>query len=91
MPKFKHDCEGCEFLATIQVMEIDIPPKADCTYDLYYCPSPSRVPTLIARYGDGGAQYLSGVEFADVNPVMAFALVAAKRLEKDMGLYTDKT
>ena len=86
-PVFKHDCKSCQFLATISVTGIDIPPKKNCTYDLYYCPSSRGFPTIVARYGDGGSEYISGTDFATVHPVIAFGLIAAKRLRKDLGIY----
>jgi len=87
-PKFKHDCMSCEYLATISVTGIDIPPRKNCTYDLYFCPAPkSGYPTIVARFGNEDSEYLSGTEFATFNPIIAFGFIAAKRLNKDLGHY----
>lgn len=52
-PKWKHDCDKCRFLGqTIGGRHIS---------DLYVCDTsgPDMSPTLIARYGDDGPEYLS--------------------------------
>jgi hypothetical protein len=49
-PKFKHDCEVCIFLGHHD------------DYDLYYHPD-MVMDTLIARFGDGGPEYASGIPF----------------------------
>lgn len=52
-PKYAHNCEKCRFLGqTIGGQKI---------HDLYVCDTlgPDRSPTLIARYGDEGGEYLS--------------------------------
>lgn len=50
MPKFQHDCTACIFLGHFE------------DHDLYYC---DREPTVIARFGDDGPQYGSGLAFAN--------------------------
>ncbi len=50
MKKFVHDCDGCVFLG------------ANDIYDFYFCPDGG--PTVVARFGSGGQQYLSGLEIA---------------------------
>lgn len=47
-PKFTHDCDACTFLGTYDGI------------DLYFCPGE---PTIIARYGDDGPEYSSGIVF----------------------------
>jgi hypothetical protein len=69
VPQFKHDCDKCTFLASMG------------SHDFYYC---SNSPTVIARYGDEGPEYLSGMELgkraamsdlADTKPLgMAYTL-----------------
>lgn len=50
-PKWKHDCTKCKFLGqTIGGMKL---------VDLYVCESHYFLPTLVARYGDDGPEYLS--------------------------------
>lgn len=46
--RYKHDCETCAFLGHYN------------EYDLYYC-SQGGTPTVIARYGDEGPEYTSGM------------------------------
>lgn len=48
-PRYTHDCNKCEFLGIHE------------EYDLYFCPDE---PTIIARYGNKGNEYGSGLEFA---------------------------
>ena len=46
-PKFKHDCEECQFLGHFR------------GHDLYYCNQGD--PSLIARYGNSPKFYISGM------------------------------
>ena len=52
-PKYQHDCQECEFLGHYN------------NHDLYSC---SNGPTLIARYGDDGPDYKSGLSFVGLDP-----------------------
>jgi len=47
-PRYKHDCNQCVFLGH------------EREYDLYYCPQ-EGLPTILARYGNWGGDYLSGM------------------------------
>lgn len=49
MPRYTHDCDDCKPLGEFG------------EYDLYYCAKGH--PTVIARYGDDGSEYLSGMSF----------------------------
>jgi len=49
-PLFTHDCDSCQFLGTHKGL-----------HDLYYCPGE---PTVVARYGNDGPDYKSGLAFA---------------------------
>jgi hypothetical protein len=52
-PWYKHDCSACKFLG------------CHYEYDLYWCPQPMvNVPTVIARFGDEGWEYTSGMPSA---------------------------
>jgi len=51
-PQFKHDCNDYKFLGRHSLNDIG--------YDLYFCPQ-GRIPTVIARYGDEGYEYHSGL------------------------------
>jgi hypothetical protein len=55
--RYKHDCNSCIFLGQYYA------------YDLYFCPSG----TVVARYGNRGYKYSSGIESNQLN------LVEAKR------------
>ncbi len=67
-PKFTHvHCEHCVFLGP------------DNGHDLYFCPQPSLgMPTVIARYGDDGRDYKSGLPLADVDPELGYARARAR-------------
>lgn len=52
-PLFRHDCDKCDFLGRYS--------ENNSVYDLYFC---STTPTVIARYGNDGAEYTSGMVFA---------------------------
>ena len=50
MPKFKHDCDKCQFLGT------------EHNHDLYICASrmiPGLGPSVVARFGNEGPDYTS--------------------------------
>jgi hypothetical protein len=51
-PKFIHDCDACTFLGHYN------------NHDLYACARKGAIDTVIARYGDDGPAYASGLIFA---------------------------
>lgn len=53
-PRHKHDCDNCVFLGHYK------------KYDLYCCPkiNSKKISTVVARYGDDGPDYYSGLDFA---------------------------
>lgn len=53
-PIFTHDCDECIFLKSITIKKI--------IYDLYFHNTKIEK-TIIARFGNEGFQYLSGLEF----------------------------
>jgi hypothetical protein len=73
-PRFVHDCDQCKFLGTHDDNEV--------TYDLYYC-GQGGFPTVIARFGHEGPEYLSGLH--SCSP----PLQEAKSRAKDNGLSTE--
>lgn len=80
MPKFKHDCERCEHLATITIPYRD----REEEFDLYHCPG-SLGGTLVARFGDDGPEYASfdageHLEKADYRVPSSLALRVAQDL-----------
>jgi hypothetical protein len=71
-PRFKHDCRDCTYLGRYE------------EYDLYHCLEFDSRPTVVARYGDEGPDYGSGMIFADQGAVPE--LVEAKRRAVERGL-----
>jgi hypothetical protein len=67
-PRFAHDCARCVYLGHWT------------DYDLYYCPQDSGGSTVVARYGDEGALYTSGM--SSQHP----ALAEAKKRARGRGL-----
>jgi len=67
---YPHDCKLCVFLGTFRA------------HDLYYCPgngySTISGPTVLARYGPNGRDYVSGIALARVDPIVAKALELAR-------------
>lgn len=58
-PQYQHDCDECTFLGQYG------------NYDLYFCTQGGgyRSPTVIARYGNDGPEYTSGMIFAGSDPL----------------------
>lgn len=54
---FTHACGKCEFLGSFM------------DHDLYACRSPHSV-SLLARYGDGGHEYISGGEITGISMLL---------------------
>jgi hypothetical protein len=48
-PRYTHDCDRCKPLGTA------------AEYDLYFCLQTGDFPTVIARYGNDGWEYTSGI------------------------------
>ena len=67
MPYFEHDCTKCIFLDSLKL-------ENGNKYDLYYC---ENEPTVVARYGNEGYEYLSGISY----PLIA---ILAKKLGYDV-------
>lgn len=56
-PTYTHDCDACLFLGTMT--------HKGSAHDLYFCPNGGPGPTVIARFGDEGHEYGSGLIFAE--------------------------
>ena len=80
MSTYEHDCDDCVFLGTIEL------PKAP-VHDLYYCDQGGKIPTVIARFGDRGDMYASGMGFANGQDI---SLTVAKTLAVKRGLIDTK-
>jgi hypothetical protein len=65
--RYTHDCDICIPLGQYQ------------KNDLYYC-NQHGMPTVIARFGNGGAEYTSGMGFAEIDPRLSIALLMAKAM-----------
>lgn len=85
-PVFAHDCDDCTFLGTLEyrctlsrpvsgaswrftVDKVEVPGFLT-VWDLYHC---AKRPTVIARYGDEGPSYKSGLQFAKQDSELALA------------------
>ena len=66
LPRWKHDCEVCRFLGTMD------------NYDLYH--HPGNLPVVIARFGDDGASYHAALGIS-TNPQIIEARKRAKMLK----------
>jgi hypothetical protein len=70
-PIYPHYCDSCIYLGR---SEDDY--GKEC--DLYVCTQGmGSNPTVIARYGEDGPEYISGIIFADQNRAIAQALILA--------------
>ncbi len=88
-PQFQHDCEKCIFLGRYGENYYNTRSMQNewIEYDLYHCGGETNWPTVIARYGNEGPQYSSGLsailgdeEFAKVH--LGYLFEAKKRAEK---------
>ena len=77
-PIYEHDCDNCKFLGNYKSPESG----DNQTYDLYFCPGED---TVIARYGNNGWEYASGLRFA--RPDGTPSLLEAKRRSIEKGWY----
>lgn len=63
---YNHDCSTCCFLGNHHVEKDKINgEQLNTTYDLYYC-SQGVIPTVIARFGSEGSEYISGLNLANL-------------------------
>lgn len=74
-PLFTHDCNNCEFLGTFE------------NHDLYFCDIEQ---TVIARYGNDGPDYMSGMTFAHNGRNGIPILYEAKLRAINQGLYSEE-
>lgn len=65
-PQFIHDCECCVFVGRYEVED----GPANGNYDLYV---PMKERTVLARFGDDGPEYISGLAFRESYPALAEA------------------
>jgi len=73
-PIYAHDCQNCIYLGVYNLKENG----KKIPHDLYYCHS--ERPTVIARYGNNGEEYQSGINCELPE------LIEAKKRAKDRGL-----
>ena len=87
-PHWEHDCRDCIFLGPMNddrhAREIVV---ASDRVDLYYCPNETPFPTVIARYGNDGPEYKSGIAFGmhGLDPELAEAWERVKMMRLDIG------
>lgn len=78
-PFYKHDCEYCTFLGNwTEVIHTSGGKTLRYNYDLYHCDS--NYPTVIARFGNDGPDYQSGLIGADCVPCLREAKRSALEL-----------
>ena len=64
-PVFQHDCDLCKFLGHHN------------GHDMYFCLQGRNSPTVLARYGNDGPDYTSGLELAaHVGPLRVAKVMA---------------
>jgi hypothetical protein len=62
-PRWTHDCTACRYIGRL------------LEYDLYVCPQQAvGWPTIVARYGNDGAEYTSGSTISLGGPHSAITL-----------------
>jgi len=63
VPTYEHDCDNCRYLGshTTKWWPED---KSETLFDLYVCAKQRDMPTVIARYGNDGPDYTSGLYHA---------------------------
>lgn len=64
--RHKHDCSNCKPLGEFK------------EYDLYFCEQGVMMPTVIARFGDNGPDYFSGLGFRSMEPLREAEMRAVK-------------
>ena len=86
-PLFEHDCDGCVFLGSMHR-------AGRARVDLYVCnfdktpDGKQRWPTVIARFGNDGPDYSSGMPFVGQVPELTEAFARAVErgvITEDMG------
>ncbi len=75
-PQFTHDCDRCTFLGRYENE------GHGQSHDLYWCNQGGTRDTVIARWGNDGPQYISGLPFVGQVP----AITEAHRLAVEKGL-----
>jgi len=58
MAHWDHDCESCRLIGMLSLPAQDGSSTLDL-FDIYVCPQGGH-PTIVARYGDEGPEYISG-------------------------------
>jgi hypothetical protein len=81
-PRFTHDCKQCQFLAHHEYAE-GVEDRGP--FDFYYCGKQVTGATVIARFGNEGPEYLSGLEIGQRQGIdrplgLAYALAREKGL-----------
>ena len=77
-PLFRHGSDCCVFVGTTQCSGLK---NKSHSYDLYVCNN-GPIPTVIARYGDKGDEYISGIPFVG----MSEPLTEAFKRAQDLGI-----
>ena len=84
-PLYSHDCKECTYLGW------DINESDNSKVDMYFCPQ-NGLPTIIMRYGDDGAEYISAPisVINSTNTYDSSPLLRNMLISEDMGLWARK-
>lgn len=96
-PKFKHDCDKCVYLGSYSEEELHekctavvafMPRDYGKYFDLYFCGAAASEghTTVVARYGDRGPDYVSGLHYVNAFPEIHMAAILAVK----KGLLSEK-
>lgn len=69
MTVFIHDCDACVSLGTLETTGDDTWWGGLGPFDLYACPQ-GGYPTVVARFGNEGPDYLSGLNPSTEHPAL---------------------
>jgi hypothetical protein len=80
-PLFDHDCSNCQYLGRYTVSQY----YCDFTngtkdVDLYFCTQGGMLNTVVARFGNEGSDYISGLYCSDNNVILSEAKERAVKL-----------
>ena len=80
-PLYKHDCSNCKYLGLYIVSQyyLDVTNGVELV-DLYFCTQSGMLNTVIARFSNDSADYISGLSCCDTNVILSEAKERAVKL-----------
>lgn len=87
-PLFEHDCNECVFLGLFMSKKYEASIFDHRNYDLYFC-NQGGLFTVIARYGNDGHSYISGLPFAKHGVVKPLCVARSLAIEKKLMTWND--